>query len=47
MIRFFRLSFALALAAVSKTPASTDGWFATIPIEWPPRWANPQMMFGA
>ena len=32
---------------MSSTPASAFGWFPTIPIEWPPRRANPQTMFCA
>jgi hypothetical protein len=38
---------ALSEAAMSSTPASTAGWLATTPTEWPPRCAKPTTMFAA
>ena len=34
-------------APMSNTPASTAGWFATMPTDWPPRRANPVTMLRA
>src|SRR5206468_9628660 len=36
---------ALTEASMSRTPARKAGWFATMPIERPPRRAKPHRMF--
>ena len=36
---------ALRLESMSSTPASTWGWFATMPTGWPSNRPNPVMMF--
>ena len=34
-------------ASMSRQPARWAGWLATMPTDWPPRWAKPQTMFFA
>jgi hypothetical protein len=38
---------AFSLALMSRAPASTAGWLATIPTLWPPSRAKPMTMLGA